>query len=77
MTFPIFGSACAPAVRDIRPAAEPGAAATTAVANDLVRLFALDNLPAARRQLVCHWHRQPDGRLACSWEPDIAPIPHR
>ena len=39
--------------------------------------FALDDLPAVRRQLVCHWRRDADGRLVCSWEPDIAPIPHR
>jgi hypothetical protein len=62
---------------DIRPAAEPGVASSSAAANDLARLFALDRLPAVRRQLVCHWRRQADGRLACSWEPDIAPIPHR
>jgi hypothetical protein len=77
MTFPIFGSECAPGILDIRPAAEPDTAATNSVANDLERLFALDGLSAARRQLVCHWRRDADGRLSCSWEPDITSLPHR
>ena len=38
---------------------------------DLVRLFALDWLPT-RRRLVCHWHRDPDGRLSAVWEQDVA-----
>src|SRR3981081_1877882 len=75
MTFPIFGSECAPGILDIRPAAEPGIVSSNAAGTDLLRLFALDNLPAARRQLVCHWRRDADGRLSCSWEPDIAPHP--
>jgi hypothetical protein len=75
MTLPIFGAECAPGIHDIRPAAKPGIVSSNAI--DLVRLFVLDNLPVARRQLVCHWRRQADGRLACAWEPDIAPIPNR
>jgi hypothetical protein len=47
MTFPIFGSACAPGILDIRSAAEPGPVSSNAPPIDLVRLFALDNLPAA------------------------------
>ena len=43
---------------------------------DLVRLFALDRLPA-RRRLVCHWHRDTDGRLVGVWEPDFAAAPRR
>jgi hypothetical protein len=38
----------------------------------LLDLFALDRLPAQRPRLVAHWHRQPDGRLACAWEPDLS-----
>jgi hypothetical protein len=76
MIFPIFGSECAPGILDIRPAAEPGDVQSTAAAIDLVRLFALDRLPRSRR-LACRWHRQADGRLACTWEPDIVVIPQR
>ena len=74
MTFPIIGSECAPGILDIP---EPGVVQPTATVTNLVRLFALDDLPATRRQLVCHWHRDADGRLACTWEPDIALIPQR
>ena len=77
MTFPIVGSECAPGILDICPAAEPRVVQSTAAATDLERLFALDDLPAVGRPLVCHWHRDADGRLACSWEPDIALIPQR
>lgn len=38
---------------------------------NLVVLFALDRLPAQRPRLIAHWHRQPDGRLVCAWEPDL------
>jgi hypothetical protein len=71
MTFPIVGSARAPGILDIRPAAKPGGVRSTAAVIDLVRLIALDDLPAVRRQLVCHWHRDAGGRLACIWQPDI------
>jgi hypothetical protein len=82
MTFPIFGSECASRILATRSAAEPSVPSSSvpsskAAATDLARLFALDDLPAVRRQLVCHWRRDADGRLARSWEPDIAPIPHR
>jgi hypothetical protein len=76
MTFPIVGSECAPGILDIRPAAEPGVVQSTATVIDLVRLFALDRLLTDRR-LVCRWRRRADGRLACTWEPDIVPIPQR
>jgi hypothetical protein len=76
MTFPIVGSECAPGILDIRPAAEPGDVRTTAAAIDLVSLFVLDCPPRGRR-LVCRWRRQADGRLACSWKPDIVVIPQR
>jgi hypothetical protein len=71
MTFPIVGSACAPGIPDVRLVAEPGVVQPIAAAIDLVRLFALDDLTAVRRQLVCHWHRDAGGRLACVWQPDI------
>ena len=77
MTFPIVGSECAPGILAIRSAAEPGDVQPIAAATDLVRLFALDVLPAVRRQLLCRWHRDADGRLACTWEPDIVLIPQR
>ena len=66
MTFPIFGSECAPGVLDTRPTVEPGAIQINAVAIDLVRPFGLDRLPSGKR-LECRWHRDVDGRLACLW----------
>jgi hypothetical protein len=72
MTFPIIGSKSAP---DNRPAAAPGVTSANSAVIDLVRLFALDPLPASRRRLVCHWRPQPDGRLGCTWEPEIVLIP--
>lgn len=63
------------AILAVRPATVPGTVSPKG-ATDLVRLFALDR-PAPRRQLVCHWRRAGDGRLACSWEPDIVTVPKR
>jgi hypothetical protein len=60
----------------LRPAARPDLA-LGGTADDLVTLFGLDRLPARRPRLVAHWHRQPDGRLACVWEPDLALSPAR
>jgi hypothetical protein len=60
------------AILDFRPAA-PGLAASERSGIDLVRLLALDRLPA-KRPLLCHWHRDGDGRLSCAWEPDLAPV---
>jgi hypothetical protein len=65
------------AILNVRPAAEPGIVSTEIAVARLVRLFALDRLPAGRRRLVCRWHRDVDGRLACAWEPDIPLAPHR
>jgi hypothetical protein len=64
------------AILDVRPAALPGTVPPNGATTDVVRLFALDRLPAGRR-LVCHWHRDADGRLSCTWEPDIALVPLR
>jgi hypothetical protein len=55
------------AILEIRPAAAPGIVPPKGTTTDLVRLFALDRLPAGRRRLVCHWRRNADGRLACIW----------
>ena len=60
------------AILDVRPAALPGTVRARGATTDLVRLFALDRLPVRRPRLACHWRRDADGRLACSWEPDIA-----
>jgi hypothetical protein len=62
------------AILDVRPAAPSGVVPAT---TDLVRLFALDRLPVRRPRLACHWRRDADGRLACTWEPDIALVPQR
>jgi hypothetical protein len=60
------------AILDVRPAALPGTVLARGATSDLVRLFALDRLPVHRQRLVGRWHRGADGRLACSWEPDMA-----
>jgi len=62
---------------DVRLPSAPGTAPEKGATSDLVRLFALDRLPADRRRLVCRWQRGADGRLACVWEPDIAPVRQR
>ncbi len=62
------------AILDFRPAAAPGAVPPHEATAELARLFALDRLPE-RRRLSCHWRRGTDGRLACFWEPDVAPAP--
>jgi hypothetical protein len=62
------------AILAIRPTAPLGIALPKGGTTDLVRLLALERLPASRQRLVCHWHRDADGRLACRWEPDIAPF---
>ena len=65
------------AILDLRPAARPGIAHAREATSDFVGLFALDRVSDGRRQLACHWQRDTDGRLACVWEPDISPVPHR
>ena len=41
---------------------------------ELGRQCGLDRLPEQRR-LVCHWHRDGEGRLAGVWEADIGLVP--
>jgi hypothetical protein len=65
------------AILDVRPAAAPDSVPPKGATTNLVRLFALDHLPAGRRRLVCHLRRDLDGRLTCIWEPDIVLIPIR
>ena len=76
MTLTVLKGGLAPAVRSSCAAADPFIIHTSETATDLVGLFGLDRLPA-RPQLVCRWHRDRDGRLACLWEPDIVAIPQR
>jgi len=61
---------------NVRSAAVPSPVLLTGTI-DLVRLFALDRLVVSRRQLVCRWRRDDDGRLSCIWEPDVVPVPRR
>ena len=56
---------------NVRPAVAPGTVAPNA--SNLVLLFALDPIPVSAQRLVCHWHRDADGRLVCAWESDISP----
>ncbi len=73
MTFDLLGNEFAPSILDIHP--EPGIVPTRTPY--LVRLVALDPSPARQRRLACKWRRQLDGRIACTWEPDIVLIPLR
>jgi hypothetical protein len=41
----------------------------TTHATNLVLLFALNRIPVSTHRLLCHWHRNSDGRLSCRWEP--------
>lgn len=54
---------------NVRSAVVPNAVSLEGT-RDLVRLFALDRLRLDGPQLVCHWRRQVDGRLACIWALD-------
>ena len=58
-----------------RAAAQP--TSVTRDVTNLEELFALNRLPTQRARLVAHWHRQKDGRLICSWEPDLPSTPPR
>lgn len=57
--------------RDVRP--------TTARPNDTTATCVRAVVPFRptnyRRRLICRWHRETDGQLACVWEPDIGPGP--
>ena len=57
------------AILNVRSAAAPGTVSLKAT-KDLVRLFALDRLPVGRPRLICRWHRDANGSLACTWGPD-------
>ncbi len=61
------------AILEVRPTALPRRASCRGATTDLPRLIGLDQLATGRRPLVCRWHRDADGRLACLWEPDIGP----
>jgi hypothetical protein len=50
-----------------RPAIASGIVAPNVT--NLVLLFALDRIPVSTHRLVCHWHRNADGRLVCRWKP--------
>jgi hypothetical protein len=60
---------------NVRSAAAPSAVSRPGAIDrsttDFVHLFALDRLRADRQRLVCRWRQDADGRLSCSWEPDI------
>ncbi|MEA3198406.1 MAG: hypothetical protein QOF32_2458 [Gammaproteobacteria bacterium] len=58
-----------------RPAVVPGPVfAPRAAKTNHVRLLAPDDWPTGRRQLVCHWYQDRNGRLACLWAARITPI---
>ncbi len=65
------------AILDTRLAARPVLAPAGGGTADLERLCELKRLPARGQRLVCHWHRQADGRLSCVWEADTALVPTR
>jgi hypothetical protein len=51
------------------PAVAPGTDSVKRT-RDLVRLLSLEAVTVDRPRLVCRWHRDIDGRLACRWEPE-------
>jgi hypothetical protein len=58
------------AVLDIRSAVAPRLVWLEST-RDFPRLVTRDGRRVDRPRLVCRWHRDADGRLSCSWEPDI------
>lgn len=71
MTFAIFGRAAAPGILFSGLAAAPDGVPPAATKVDLLSAFGLGRRSFDQRRLTCHWVRQCDSRLACSWEPDI------
>jgi hypothetical protein len=55
---------------DVHPAIVVGI--VTLNATSLILLIAIEAEPVSTQRLVCHWHRDGDGRLVCAWEPDIS-----
>jgi len=60
---------------DVVPAVAPGTIVVKRT-RDRVRLLSFDAVTIDRPRLVCRWHRDLDGRLACRWKPDTAPSAH-
>jgi len=74
MTFAIFGRERAPGILDIPPVVGADTIQINAAVIDLACPFGRARVPS-NGPLVCRWHRELGGRLACFWEPDIVPIP--
>jgi hypothetical protein len=58
---------------NVRPDISSGIVAHDAT--NLVLLFALNRIPVSPHRLLCHWYRNADGRLVCTWEPPRSPDP--
>ena len=65
------------AILDVRPAARPEIIKPNGATINLVRLSPFESVPVGRRPLICRWRLAADGRLACTWEPDIGLVSHR
>jgi hypothetical protein len=61
------------AILNVRPTAAPGHDSFK-TARDFLRLAALNRRRVERPRLACRRRPDPDGRLSCNWELDIAPM---
>jgi hypothetical protein len=61
-------------ISEFRPAGGRDVVPSAVAQSELARQCGLDRLPEQRR-LVCHWHRDGEGRLAGVWEADIGLVP--
>ena len=53
---------------DVRPTLESGIEPCLSGARDFVPVFVFEPRAPDRRQLLCHWRRDRDGRLVGIWE---------
>jgi hypothetical protein len=55
-------------ILDVRPTLESGVKSCLSGARDFVPVFVFEPRTPDRRQLLCHWRRDRDGRLVGLWE---------
>jgi hypothetical protein len=56
------------AILDVRPSLESGVEPCLSGARDFVPVFVFEARAPDRRQLLCHWRRDRDGRLVGIWK---------
>ena len=62
------------AILEFCPAGVPESVSPERATTHFVRAGSRVLWPIGHRRFVCRWHKGPDGRLVCVWEPDIGPI---